>query len=154
MTALWPFALAFAAILAAASYVDLHSLRIPDGLSVALLATGAAYWICRDASSLAGQIAFGLVVLLLFWAVRQVHWRLAGRVGLGLGDVKMAGAGAVWIVPAAFPLFLFAAAASGLACTLVFLMFNREGFRTFRVPFAPFLALGLMLAWTMEVTLP
>lgn len=141
------------AILLAISYVDFREMRIPDGLSLALLVAGAVFWLAADFKALPGQLLFSATVAALFWLVRQAHYQLSGRIGLGLGDVKMAGAGAVWIAPALFPLFLFAASFSGLAFALLRPLIFPGTVQMERVPFAPFLSLGLLLAWATEVTI-
>jgi leader peptidase (prepilin peptidase) / N-methyltransferase len=133
-------------LLVAISYVDYRELRIPDWLSASLLAGGITFWLMTARDSLPTQILSGTVLASALWLIRLAHSRIAGRIGLGLGDVKMAGAGALWISPVLLPLFVFLASASGLVYALLITRQDERG----RLPFAPFLAIGLFSCWTME----
>jgi leader peptidase (prepilin peptidase) / N-methyltransferase len=145
-----PFTLVFTllllATLGAISWVDVREMRIPDVLSGLLLAGGVAFWLLSPGGSLALQASSALTLAVVLWLVRHGHARMSGQVGLGLGDVKMAGAGALWINPLSLPMFLFAASAAGL----VYAMLRREKTLHQRMPFAPFLSLGLFSCWIAE----
>jgi leader peptidase (prepilin peptidase) / N-methyltransferase len=132
-------------LLAAISYVDIQEMRIPDPLSAALLLGGGISCVALSNLSLIYQIISGVSVGIGMALVRFGHTRLTGRVGLGLGDVKMAGAGAVWINPLLLPLFIFAASALGLIYALL-----RPKQRNERIQFAPFLSLSLVMCWVVE----
>ena len=140
------FTILFVVILAAISFVDFRELRVPDILSGALLTGGLAFWLLSDRANAVTQLACGASLAAVMWLVRFAHMRWTGRVGLGLGDVKLADAGAVWINPLLLPMIIFSASASGL----VFALFRRNQDAHMRMPFAPFLALGLILCWGVE----
>lgn len=150
---LWPTVIsgiALLAILLTIAMIDARSQIIPNELNLALAATGiVSQWLIVGsfpfASILAGVGMFGL-----FWLVRALHSRARGRVGLGLGDVKMAGAGAVWIAPLALPSFLLIASAAGLAYVLARALWAGSLNYDQRTPFGPFLGLGLFVAWGAE----
>jgi leader peptidase (prepilin peptidase) / N-methyltransferase len=132
--------------LGAISVVDMKEMRIPDMLNGMLLAGGISFWILRSSSDLGLQAFSALALASALWLIRYGHSKVSGEIGLGLGDVKMAGAGAVWISPLSLPMFLFVASASGLAYAVL----RRAGDRQERMPFAPFLSFGLLSCWIAE----
>ena len=140
------FTLVLLGLLLAISYIDFKEMRIPDILSVMLLAGGMTFWIVTARENLSTQIFGGVGTAAALWLIRIGHTRLTGRIGLGLGDVKMAGAGAVWINPLLLPFFVFSASASGLLYALLVAKPDKGG----RLPFAPFLAIGLLSCWMTE----
>jgi len=130
-------------------YVDFRWFIIPDSVNILLLLAGLMFRVQQGAAETLMACAFALLVALLMWTIRHVHLRLTGRVGLGLGDVKLAGAAAVWFSPWMFPIFLFLA--SSLA--LVFLLISnlaRKDVQTQKIPFGPFLAGSLVVTWNLE----
>ena len=133
-------------VLLAISYVDFKEMRIPDWLSALLLFCGLAFWFVTARGSLPAQILAGIGMAAALFLIRFGHSRLTGQLGLGLGDVKMAGAGAVWINPLLLPLFVFSASASGLIYALLIAKTDRGE----RLPFAPFLSIGLFSCWMTE----
>lgn len=144
------FAVALAAMLAAIAWMDARTHRIPNGLNLALFAGGVLFQGWFGSGSALRQLVFGAAVFLFFLIVRQVHSHMTGVVGLGLGDVKMAGAGAVWFSPPLFPLFLFAASIGALGFVLMASAFGRSVTWRKRVPFGPFLGLGIAIAYATE----
>jgi leader peptidase (prepilin peptidase) / N-methyltransferase len=140
------FTILLACLLLAISYVDFRHMRIPDRLSALLLLGGLGFWLVTARGSLPAQIIAGAGMAAALWLIRIAHASLTGRVGLGLGDVKMAGAGAVWINPMLLPFFVFSASACGLAYALYIGKPGQDG----RLPFAPFLAVGLFACWMTE----
>lgn len=147
--------LVFAALLVQLMVIALIDARksiIPD-LSNALLGLSgiAAHWLLGSFDVLrivSGAFIFGGT----FALARAIHFRARGQVGLGLGDVKMTAAAGCWITIASFPLFLAAASLSALLFVLVMLPLWKGEVRTRRVPFGPFLALGLALSWLAEAS--
>jgi leader peptidase (prepilin peptidase) / N-methyltransferase len=146
MSILALFTILLACLLSAISYVDFRHMRIPDLLSTLLLLGGLAFWLVTARGSLPTQIIAGAGMAAALWLVRITHASLTGRIGLGLGDVKMVGAGAVWINPMLLPFFVFSASASGLAYALYIGKEGQDG----RLPFGPFLAIGLFSCWMTE----
>jgi leader peptidase (prepilin peptidase) / N-methyltransferase len=133
-------------VLICISLIDIRQHRIPDLSNLALGLGGGLFWYFTDFEMLVPQLVSGVAVAATLWVIRRVHMQLTGRVGLGLGDVKMGGAAAVWINPLSLPLFLFVSSVTGLVFALC------KGGTTYqeRIAFGPFLALGLMSSWLME----
>lgn len=136
-------------ILIAIAMIDLASFRIPNILNLLLAITGAVWQFVSTSEQLIHQAQFALCLLLLFYSVQKIHTRLTGKIGLGMGDVKMVGAAGLWISPLSFPLFVFIASFGGL----VFALIKRGSENTTMIPFGPFLALSLFVIWVWEIYL-
>lgn len=144
------FAVILAVSLVAIAYVDFRRLIIPDWLNATVFLSGAAFRLCSGYNALVSGLLFALAVFIFFWAVRYLHCRLRGKVGLGLGDVKFAGAAAVWLDPLSFPIFLLIASATALLYLAV--RAKRSGnLMSLRIPFGPFLALSLFAVWNFNL---
>lgn len=90
----------------------------------------------REAVVIHMLTAAGIAALL--YILQAVHFRLRQRVGLGLGDVKLIAAAAMWIGPLHLADYLLAAALiqSGL---------GRSGTFQRKIPFGPALAFWLWI---------
>ncbi|MGD9510206.1 MAG: A24 family peptidase [Geminicoccaceae bacterium] len=124
--------------------IDLRSWRLPDVLTLPLVAFGiVAAWL-----GLLPEI--GLLEALLgaacgYLALAAVSWlyrRLRKRDGLGLGDAKLLAAAGAWLGPAALPWVILLAAPLGLLLALA----RHTPLRgDSAVPFGPPLALAFWL---------
>ena len=136
-----------AAGLIALSIVDVRTFRLPDRLTMPLLACGlaATWWICADDYRwhVVAAIA-GYAILRLTAALYQ---RYRGCEGLGLGDAKLLAAGGAWLGVEALPTVLLWACL--LASGQVLLSWKRRGGidASAPVPFGPALSLGIWLVW-------
>ncbi len=138
---------------------DLATFTISDAavLAVAALAfafrwssaaaEGEAPWHAAAAIALDVGLCGGL--LLLF---REVYYRLKGVDGLGLGDVKLAAAGALLVGGVGFSWALFAASLAGLA--LVGVARLRHHVPAERLAFGAVLAPAVWGVWLIEQALP
>ena len=153
---------ALALIVIAIAVIDARRFIIPDELTLAALVLGLANaaldawpepWSAVFASVGAAALR-GAVLAGAFFALRAVYARLRGREGLGLGDVKLAGAGGVWLAWATIPVAIEIAALAALA---VYVARQVAGGRvisaTGRMPFGLFLAPAIWLGWLLDVTL-
>jgi leader peptidase (prepilin peptidase) / N-methyltransferase len=127
--------------------IDLRARIIPNGLNLALLLVGLGFAAAREPDAAPEAVGLALIEVaaayLLFWAFRAAYGRLRGRTGLGLGDVKFIAAAMPWIGLAQLPLMVLIASIGALATVgLLRLSGHRVGSET-RLPFGPFLALGL-----------
>ncbi|MGK6317742.1 prepilin peptidase [Neorhizobium sp. DT-125] len=130
-------------------YSDFRWFIIPNSVNLAVLLAGLLYRAQQGLGEVVPAIAFGLVIAASMWAIRYVHFRLTGRLGLGLGDVKLAGAAAVWFSPFMFPIFLFLASALALVFVAGSSLRQRSSF-VGKLPFGPFLAASLIVTWNIE----
>ena len=91
----------------------------------------------------------------LFLLVRVAYRRLRGRDGLGLGDVKLAGAAGAWLSLPMLPIVIEIAAVTALAA---YVFRQRKRARVLRaagrIPFGAFFAPAIWLGWMMDTILP
>ena len=132
------------AVLVALAVVDLRTYRLPDMLTLPLALAGLIvnWWLTGQwLPFVAGLVVgYGAFVIL-----EGVYRHARGREGLGRGDAKLLAAGGAWIGWAALPQAVLVASASAIAMLLLFR--NRLMDLQGRVPFGPFLALGIGAVW-------
>lgn len=143
--------------LLALSLIDLRCYRLPDFLTLPLLLGGLAVTAWAWPSALPDHL---LGVVLGYGALAGIGWlyrRLRGRDGLGLGDAKLLAAAGAWLSWHALPGIVLAAALLALAASVVASLLRRMPLAAAtRVPFGPFLAAAIWLAWLygpLELTL-
>lgn len=136
-----------AATLAACSAIDVYFYRLPDVLTLPLIAMGVMV------SSVIGLAPFwwsaisaGLGFLLLA-GIASAYRYVRGRSGLGLGDAKLLGASGAWLGASDLPTVLLWATGSALVCVLIASYRNTGLTGASRLPFGPFLAFGTWLVW-------
>jgi leader peptidase (prepilin peptidase) / N-methyltransferase len=140
------FTIVLTGLLIAISLIDVRQLRIPDGLNALLFGSGVLYWAVHSFETIPYQVANAVVVAGLLWLLQYGYAHYSGRIGLGLGDVKMMGAAAIWISPLSVSILIFIAS----FCGLVFAIGRGNHKAGARIPFGPFLAFGLISTWLME----
>jgi leader peptidase (prepilin peptidase)/N-methyltransferase len=128
------------AALAAIAVIDLRSLRIPDALSLPLIAAGLVVAPALRGGAMADHLIGAAAGFALFAAIGEVHFRRRGVEGLGLGDAKLFAAAGAWLGWQGLPWVLLIAALGGLAFALA-------AGRGRAVAFGPWLALGIAATW-------
>ena len=134
---------------------DLMDFIIPDEATAGIAVLGLAKAVVaaweagagRGDAALSGVEAAssGCLAFALFWSVGWGFRRFGQREALGFGDVKLAGALAVWLAPADAALALEVAA---LAAIAVLLFRRRAGpLRDTAIPFGAFMAPAAWLAF-------
>ena len=152
------FAGLLAVLVAVVAAVDRRVFLIPDTAVLALAATGfalVAFEAEPDERSIAltEALARALLAGLLFWSLRAVHRLWRGVEGLGLGDVKLAAAGAPWLAWTSLVPVLELAVVAALVAVLIEARHRRAGPRLDdMVPFGVFLAPALWLGFLAERT--
>lgn len=129
-------------VLIIASWSDLVTQRLPDWCTAFVAVLGA--FVAYDTGSLVLYGAFAGFVLALLWAASELFFRKYGHEALGLGDVKLMSASALWLGPVSFAYMVFLAASAGIIATLIGRITSRET-TNWEVPFGPFLAYALFL---------
>ncbi|MFD1983660.1 prepilin peptidase [Mesorhizobium newzealandense] len=141
---------ALAAVLVAISIADFRRQIIPDGLNLALAGVGLGYQMATDADGIPVRLLFAAATFAAAWLIRRGHFLMTGRIGLGLGDVKMLAAAACWISPLLLPMLLFIASASALLFVGGQVLATGPAAARARVAFGPFVAIGLGCSWALE----
>jgi leader peptidase (prepilin peptidase)/N-methyltransferase len=142
--------------------IDARRFIIPDELTLAALVLGMASagldawpgpW-SAVLAAIGAALLRGAVLAGAFFALRAGYARLRGREGIGLGDVKLAGAAGVWLAWSTIPVAIEIAALAALA---VYVARHFAGSHvmsaTARMPFGLFLAPAIWLGWLLEATL-
>lgn len=152
------FAAALAVIVAIVAGVDRRHFLIPDGANLALAGLGLGLAALEapageTVSALSEAVARGLLAGLSFWSLRAGHRLLRGGEGLGLGDVKLAAAGAPWLAWGSLVPVLELAVLGALIAVAIEALARRAGPRLDdRVPLGVFLAPALWIGFVAERT--
>jgi len=126
--------------LTAEACVDIREMVISDEVLLLMVLTGAGYLLTGGVSwqdSAAGGIS-GILLLGL------IHFLSKG--GLGLGDVKFAGALGIWLGIPGILICLALAFVTGGTAALLLCVFRKASLKT-RIPFGPFLSLGAAVSF-------
>jgi leader peptidase (prepilin peptidase) / N-methyltransferase len=137
-----------AAGLAVLTAIDIKTYRLPDVITLPLLALGLAFAVALDFEPAvtwrAGAAAAGyLFIRLVDWAYRRIR----NKTGIGEGDAKLFAAAGAWVGPQGLSGTLLYACAVALLFVAVQAMLGRKTTGADQIPFGPFLALGLWLTW-------
>ena len=148
MFALWPVL----AVVAAATFADLRSRRIPNWLTIPVLAAGLVT--SGVVGGLPGLLRSteGAGVAVLFLAV------LCFLRGMGWGDLKLCAAVGAWIGPGQMLFALMATAIAGGLMAVVALLWRGVGSgmpagltiddpAAFKLPYAPAIAVGTLFSF-------
>jgi leader peptidase (prepilin peptidase)/N-methyltransferase len=136
------------------SVIDARTLRLPDALTLPLIALGlvAAHTLGEPLVLHAFGALIGYAGLVL---VEVGYQKLRGRPGLGRGDAKLLAAGGAWCGAIALPLVLLAASLAALMHVLVVGLVTRREIRgDSAMAFGPFLGFGIALIWTLQRIAP
>lgn len=128
--------------------IDIRTFRLPDILTLPLLATGlilaAAHgWSMLLTHTLAALLGYGI-----FTGLALSYRHLRGHDGLGLGDAKLLAAGGAWLGPAAMPMVVGVAALLTLGAVLITTRGRIS--RHMPIPFGPGLAASLWGTWMWQ----
>ena len=150
-----PFAMVYlflailAGLLVALSVIDLKTFRLPNVLTFTLIGTGllqALIMFGRNFDSvwegLPSHLIGAVAGYLIFVLIEVTFKKLRGVDGLGRGDAKLLAGGGAWCGWMALPFIIFIGSFMGLVAAL-FPSFRKKG----RIPFGPFLALGIFSVW-------
>jgi leader peptidase (prepilin peptidase)/N-methyltransferase len=136
--------------------VDLDRFIIPDVANAALFALGLGLvlseaWPDEKLPALADALLRAGAIGGVFLALRFAHARLTGAIGLGLGDVKLAAAGAPFLSWTALPLAVALAAAAGVLAVMTRALLRRESAnRKTELPFGAFLAPAIWICFVFD----
>ena len=129
------------------SAIDIRFLRLPNALTLPLLAAGLAFCVVFEWDDVRWRLAAAVFGFLILYAVAKLYFYLRGQHGLGLGDAKLLAASGAWLGIEGVPSTLLIASVSALCAALATQRAGRPIVRNTRIPFGPFLALGAWLTW-------
>jgi leader peptidase (prepilin peptidase) / N-methyltransferase len=134
------------AILVAIAIVDSRVFRIPDLLSLPLIALGLFFAALHSPTTALHHAIGAAVGYGLFAAIGAWYFRRTQIDGLGLGDAKLFAAAGAWVGWAGLPLVLLIAS----VCGLLFAVLphnHRPGTTSRGIAFGPWLACALWVVW-------
>ncbi len=139
------------AILAAALVqlivIDLREFRLPNYLTVPLIALGLLLAALR-LSDWPVEAAIGATLgFSVFWLIGAIYFRLRGIDGLGQGDAKLLAAAGAWLGPLALPWVVLLAAVGALAMAVATGRLGRQP-----LAFGPWLAGAFWVLWIFSLT--
>jgi leader peptidase (prepilin peptidase)/N-methyltransferase len=128
------------ALLGVVTVSDLHTRLVPDWALVAGLVLALPICLLSDAGGVPARIAAGAGAAGFLLAAALIR-----PDGMGLGDAKLAGVIGIYLGTGVIAAMVVAFA-SGSVAGLVLLARHGWGARTRTIPFAPFLAIGALVA--------
>lgn len=147
-----------ALLMLAIAVVDYRHLLIPNELTLAALALAIVNAAAAGMPSVMEEAAVallrGAVTMLFFLSLRWLYWRLRGREGLGLGDVKLAFVAGAWLDWTMIPVCVEIAALTALLTYGAWRAAGKQPIGpTSRLPFGLFFAPAIWLAWLLGASL-
>jgi len=129
------------------SWTDIKTYRLPDKLTFPLMGMGLMNGYFADVLT---ERIIGLVLgYLVFVAIEYGFKALRGKDGLGRGDAKLLAAGGAWCGWMGLPFIVLIASGFGLLAAL--LPTIRKSAENGRIPFGPFLAVGIFMVWAANI---
>ena len=142
------FAVCLAVVLIWVTAHDIKTFEIPDAASVCLLLLAVSSLSLSQPSKLGAHLLAGLALCALLWALGEVYFRRQDQEGLGIGDAKLFGAGAVLLGPAKIPDLLLLASIGGICG---YLIYHRLGLsRNKGIAFGPFIAYAIFILFPLD----
>lgn len=134
---------ALATVLLLIAVVDFRTQRIPDILSLPLIALGLGWTLSAAPDAFPAHLLGALLGYGSLALFGELYFRRRGHEGLGLGDAKLFAAAGAWLGWQGLPLVLLSASLAGLAFAVATLRWRRDA----RMAFGPWIALGIWLGW-------
>lgn len=153
-----PFRIVASAVLAglmgAIAAEDRRRFTVPDALNaLAALAGLAAVWLAARSAGLDPLPSLGGALLQMglcggaLYLLREAFFRLRNVDGLGLGDVKLAGAAGIWLGWELFAVAVLVAATGALVFVASRRRLDGDWPRERRIPLALYLAPSIWVVW-------
>lgn len=127
--------------------IDWATHRLPNIITLPLIAAGLL-WAFGTAEDFYPHLLGAALGYGVFWAVEVLYRLIRKRDGLGRGDAKLLAAGGAWCGAWALPAIVLIASVSAL----IYILPKGEQ-RNTRIPFGPFLAIGIGAVWLVQAIL-
>ena len=135
------------AALIALSVIDLRTMRLPDALTLPLIAAGLLLGLALGWDGTMWRAGSAAAGYLFLFAIGHGYRALRGRAGLGLGDAKLFAAAGAWLGLEGLPSVMVWGSCAALLAVLIALLAGRRVEASSRIPFGPFLAFGFWMVW-------
>jgi leader peptidase (prepilin peptidase) / N-methyltransferase len=143
----------------AIAVIDADRFIIPDAISLPAIPAGLiAVWLLSDAGEAPANVLANCVAatvgLVALYALREAYFRMRGRHGLGLGDVKLVAAAGAWTGLEGLSQVLLLSCVLAMIYVALLAVRNRSAVGpTTAVPFGVFLAPSIWLVWGANAVL-
>lgn len=134
-------------MLAVLCALDVRWFWLPDMLTIPLALAGLMFSLVLDAAGIGDRLIAMVAGFAALYVVGAAYEHLRGRPGLGLGDAKLLAAGGAWIGIEGLPAMLLIACITALLAIGVLALRGHALTATTRLPFGPFLAIGIWVVW-------
>lgn len=140
-------------VLLTLSAIDIRHYFLPDHMTLPLIFLGLGFNGFYFPESLIHALAGAVAGYVLFALIRSLYLRLKAIEALGLGDAKLLAAAGAWLGWQGLPSVILLASVTGLLASVLIFALGRKSnpdmgsLPRMKLPFGPFLALGLWLSW-------
>lgn len=131
--------------LVALAWIDAEHMRLPDILTLPLMAFGIALHAIVPSYGLIESITGAFAGYASFQAIALAYHGLRGREGLGAGDAKLLSAAGAWLGWSGLPDVVLLAALLAILAVIIMRTTSRFQYWGEALPFGPFLAASLWL---------
>jgi leader peptidase (prepilin peptidase) / N-methyltransferase len=145
--------LAFSYCLIAASFIDLDTMLLPDGITLPLMWGGIALSMAHISPvSLYDSVLGAMGGYLSLWSLYWMFRILTGKDGMGYGDFKFLAAIGAWLGWQMLPMVVLVSSVIGAVFGITLLIIHRKNFNN-SFPFGPYLALAswITLLWHDDI---
>lgn len=133
--------------LVALSVIDAAEMRLPDVLTLPLLAAGITFAVAAGWDSLGARCLAAVAGFSALYLPAAAYKAVRGHAGMGLGDAKLLAASAAWTGLDGIAAVIVYACAAALILALISRVAGRTVEATTAIPFGPFLAFATWLVW-------
>jgi leader peptidase (prepilin peptidase) / N-methyltransferase len=145
------FGITLAALALVIARSDINRFEIPDWANGLMFLLGLGWVFCSsgsDSGAVPDALSRSLAAAGFLYAVRIAYYRVRGVVGLGLGDVKLAAAGAPWLSWPLLPFTLLIAVSAALFLIAIQAVIGTRRIEAnLALPLGAFLAPAIWLVW-------
>ena|SRR5579871_5414470 len=135
--------------LAWASIVDIDRQKLPNAITLSLIAVGLAIGCSISIAEGAKHAAAAMASYAIIWLIRYVYLARRGLEAMGLGDAKLLAVAGAWVGTTELPMVLAGAAGGALAFVCVLGVMKRSA-PAEQIAFGPYLAGAIWLAWVLS----
>ena len=136
------------------SWIDYHTLQLPDTLTLGLMWLG----LCSNSIDMFSRAPDAIIGAASgytsFYLLSKIYYFCRGQEGLGRGDAKLLAALGAWLGWRILPLLVLLAALASLIMTGIWFAYQRgqvKGLLQRRFPFGPMLALAGIICMVIKL---
>lgn len=138
---------ALAIVLAWSAMIDIDRYRLPDLLTLPMIAGGLLYCAMIEPAAAPHHLIGAAAGYLCLVLVAELYRLVRKRDGLGRGDAKLMAAAGAWLGWKALPFVVLGASVGALVVVVVMAAIQGRPALARPLPFGPFIALAFWAAW-------